>query len=207
MPLERESGWPISCSLRSLPAWQAMRRHRGWDPAQDQDSGPAPLPSIRRRASAAQVSFVPGEAPAALTRWEATGAQRRAGVLGDARRRVMNWARPEIVPGARRRRPSTPRVARVFCLEPLTSARNSSGHTGEESLAGRVSSRCGLASREIIRGHIRALGLLCQFDPKLCHGKQGGTVLIRHRLCQVLTFLCVSPVGLRVVSHHWPFPT
>ncbi len=66
--------------------------------------------------------------------------------------------------------------------------------------------RARLAKGSVDR-RVRAVGPLCQFDPKFCHGKQGGTVLIRHRLCQVLTFLCVSPVGLRVVSHHWPFPT
>jgi hypothetical protein len=51
------------------------------------------------------------------------------------------------------------------------------------------------------------LGLLCQFDPSLSHGKQGQSVLIGHRLCQLVTFLGISPVGVGIVSHRRPFPT
>jgi hypothetical protein len=58
----------------------------------------------------------------------------------------------------------------------------------------------------LLQTRLRALGPLGQFGPGVCHGKQGRSVLVRHRLCQLLTFLGKSPVGLGVVLHRWPFP-
>jgi hypothetical protein len=76
------------------------------------------------------------EAPAALTTWEATGAQRRAGVLGDARRRVVNWARPEIVPapggGERAHRTSREFAVSISIFGAKSSGRNASARPGKD---------------------------------------------------------------------------
>jgi hypothetical protein len=192
--------------LEKTPA-RRCGRHRGWDPARNEDSGPAHYcrPDNARRLC----RF--------LVPWRGSG---RADEMGGDRSPAPcggTWgcAAPRDEPGATRNCSGREaggerarRVSREFSAESVQlRCETPGGILGEGSPPGRVSSGCGLASREIIRGQIRALGLLCQFDPKFCHRKQGDTVLFRHRGRQVLTFLCVSPVGLRVVSHHWPFPT